>query len=312
MSWSRALGVVVALVVGASPACLLQLGTDVSCGDGHVDARAGEQCDPGDLSSYVDGCRATSRPDGIAACDPDTCQLINTRAQCGDCGDGFIDEELGEQCDGDALNGEKCPTGDDAMQCTSECQFDYSRCPLCGNGDIDGDEECDMGIEGASNKLGSGPRSCAGETDFEALRHPASNLPYTSGTITSCVAATCKWDRVNCGFCGNGTLDKGFSIEGTAIPDEWCDGGEFDLSKIAELQDGCDGDFERANVGCEDNCRGFVDRSEFGPLCCLTHGAPCAPESAPTRCCAEYEGTVDDDICYTSIEAQGEVTKLCI
>ncbi len=293
----------VALLIGASPACLLQLDTEISCGDGYVDRRAGETCDPALPSSYLNACPA-SRPAGVAACDPDTCQIINTIEQCGACGDGHIDfnDAREEECDGDNLGGERCPTSDDAVQCTSECKWDYSKCPLCGNGHLDGEEECDPGTgEGTLDSLGSDPRPCAGtpsvdgEPGLAPLLHPATGDAYTSGTVTQCLD-TCTWDRVGCGFCGNDKLDKGLSIEGHAIPDEWCDGSSFDLTKIAEQHDGCEGENERVNVGCEDNCRGFEPRFESGN-CCITAGGDCPPEGSLVRCCIEHEGAEEDAIC---------------
>ena len=113
------------------------------CGNGVSEGQNYEQCDDGSENSDTapDACRQ----DCISARCGDT--VIDTGETCDDgnrsdgdgcedcaiqpfCGDGVIDEDLGEQCDG-------------GYACSSECE----REPLCGDGIIDEDlgEECDDG-----------------------------------------------------------------------------------------------------------------------------------------------------------------------
>ncbi|MCA9670448.1 MAG: hypothetical protein KC503_32855 [Myxococcales bacterium] len=60
--------------------------------------------------------------------------LLDSREPSGICGDGVVQRELGEECDGSAPPGERCSSG---------CRLER-----CGNGIIEGDEQCD---DGAAN-----------------------------------------------------------------------------------------------------------------------------------------------------------------
>lgn len=96
------------------------------CGDGKVNASAGEQCDDANAVD-TDGCRL--------------CRLTR-------CGNGVIDP--GEACDGAA--------GAGAFGCSAEC-FQIA----CGNGRLDPGEECDDGNASDSDHCLSGgldPSTC--------------------------------------------------------------------------------------------------------------------------------------------------------
>jgi uncharacterized protein DUF1566 len=65
------------------------------------------------------------------------------------CGDGVVQTNKGEQCDGSNLNGQTCQTEGfpegGTLSCNSSCQFDTSGCFVCGDGKVDGPEQCDQG-----------------------------------------------------------------------------------------------------------------------------------------------------------------------
>ena len=73
------------------------------------------------------------------------------------CGDGQRDR--GEDCDGLDLDGQTCGTlGFDGgtLVCDGDCKLDRSTCTKCGNGVIEGDEEC----EGKGSSADFGGRRC--------------------------------------------------------------------------------------------------------------------------------------------------------
>ena len=117
------------------------------CGDGVVDA--GEQCDDGNTTD-CDGCSARCTREvvgnGVVDCgeecdDGNTtdCDGCNADGEI-ECGNGVIDAECGEVCDGDDVAGQTCPGG--TVTCAPDCRsVDRSHCPanapapheICGN-----------------------------------------------------------------------------------------------------------------------------------------------------------------------------------
>lgn len=150
------------------------------CGNGIVESDIGETCDDGASNSDTDpdacrtSCQVASCGDGVADngedCDGDdvngaicadlpplnhgslSCNLdctFDTDA-CYRCGDGAIDP--GEDCDGDDLGVVDTETAncgnitgkpDGVLACLTDCTHDISECALCGDGLIEGAEECD-------------------------------------------------------------------------------------------------------------------------------------------------------------------------
>lgn len=271
-------------VLGAG--CSLEIDEGFSCGDGYWNAEAGEECDPAVPSSYVNACVGTSRPDGIAACDPHECKIINDRPQCAVCGDGRVDEMQGEQCDGDQLNGASCPGGVGTLQCSTSCRFDVSACRSCGNGMLDAGEECDPNLE--LDELVNKPPCTMLDSPY------GDTLPYSSGLPGSC-GEDCRWKRTTCSYCGNDQIEsEGFVVDfdGTLAAPEWCDGSDFDSQALDdELSDSvCSVANEdlRPIVECATNCRDFVPLDLPQP-CCFKTGAPCPADDSTLRCCYEED-----------------------
>ena len=107
----------------------------------------------------------------------------------GQCGDGNIN--IGEQCDppgrrailSTTPTGQTCPVGSYVTAtCSASCTYTYSACTaqaaLCGNGRVEGSEQCDAG---------------------------AQNGQYGSRCTSGCTLATVVGDAQ---FCGNNKLDK--------------------------------------------------------------------------------------------------------
>ena len=108
-----------------------------NCGDGIVGP--GEQCDLGvansDSAACTSACKDAVCGDGLLLSGGEECDDANSddTDECvscmqAQCGDGFVQ-----------ANVEECDSGED---CGIDCKF-----VLCGNGTIDGDEQCDDGTE---------------------------------------------------------------------------------------------------------------------------------------------------------------------
>lgn len=76
----------------------------------------------------------------------------------------------------------------------------------CGNGIIEGTEECDCGEEFCS-PAGLGGAMCLGQ--MAVL--PNGQIRYYTGGILNCNMASCKFDFAQCSFCGD-TLINGMEI----------------------------------------------------------------------------------------------------
>lgn len=292
------------LSLGCAGGCLLQLEGAVACGDGYVDRQAGEECDPQNLASYLSACSGTARPFGVGACDPTSCTIIDDLQQCGVCGDSFVDEALGEACDGSNLAGQTCPSRAGVLRCDARCQLDTSQCRSCGNGILDEGEECEPSSFG---EFGI-PRACAGNPaeGVEPLASPFPNLPYASGVATLCTSS-CTYSRIGCSYCGNGVLDEMTLLDTVYMTfDEWCDGDQFDADEL-QSQEGvtCStlGSGLRPNVGCGDDCRSFVDRE--GGACCRVKGERCPLPNEAFDCCYAYDHPEDPSSCETISTTQG-------
>ncbi|MBU0635495.1 hypothetical protein KKE06_00545, partial [Candidatus Micrarchaeota archaeon] len=123
-------------------------GTPTNCGNGGVDPD--EDCDGSDFDGET--CNSLGAGSyGSLVC-TGSC-TINTSA-CHNCGNGI--QEGSEQCDGsdfpldagcenyEVVPGEYFAPGKNAT-CSGVCMINTSTCSLCGNGGINGLEECDPG-----------------------------------------------------------------------------------------------------------------------------------------------------------------------
>lgn len=287
----------------ASSATSCELELEIVCGDGYVDVEAGEECDPGAPSSFAMGCVGTSRADGLATCDPILCTIVNTLEQCASCGDGNVDEEVGEECDGDNLAGAYCLGNSGVMRCGADCRLDLSGCKRCGNGVLEPElgEECDPNEEGGITSQ----KSCEG-------------LPATGddilvgGTYNGC-DDQCRFVRTNCTFCGDNNIDGPRPIDGYGNRSvrEICDGTAFSDTAISELRTKSicyvDNDNLRPIVTCTDECNGVED-AHLDELCCVKSNSPCPEAGGTLKCCFEYDHPDAIAVCnYDSLWAIGPV-----
>lgn len=191
------------------------------------------------------------------------------------CGDGVVDLQADEVCDGDNLDGRDCLSEDYAggvLACNADCTLDTSGCLYeCGDGDVQGDEQCEgndldggtcmtQGFDGGDlacnadctydtagcenyvcgDGLQAGPEVCDGaDLDGETCQ----SLGFDSGTVT-CVADCTAFDTSECFVCGDGVIDPG----------EVCDGGQ--LAGATCVSEGLDG----GAISCASDCT--LDLSE--------------------------------------------------
>lgn len=127
---------------GDGLACASDCTWDTSgcCGDGTVGV--GELCD-GDLIVNGVTCETLGFAGGNLACDG--CVAVDTTNCDSSYCDG-IELEEGELCDGNLFGGATCESlgfhsGD--LQCVNCTEYDTSGCAICGNGVVEGSEECD-------------------------------------------------------------------------------------------------------------------------------------------------------------------------
>jgi len=110
------------------------------CGDGYLQAAGGEACDGYELGGAT--CMSLGLGGGTLACDVQ-CQLDTAGCEVSaDCGDGIIQAQQGEDCDGQDLGGATCVSrgfsqGSGALGCNAACAFDEAACvPLSADADL--------------------------------------------------------------------------------------------------------------------------------------------------------------------------------
>ncbi|MEZ4368277.1 MAG: hypothetical protein R2939_18660 [Kofleriaceae bacterium] len=120
--------------IGCSSLCRLELSScHGRCGDGVVDGIAGEACD-GDAFAAGASCGDLGYYEGEVACSA-ACQLTATASTCtGQCGDGIVDADAGELCDGASQTTMCADVGYDAglAACGAGCGFELSTCERFG------------------------------------------------------------------------------------------------------------------------------------------------------------------------------------
>ncbi len=331
-------------VVGFCPICgngVVQPGEE--CDDGN--AEIGDGCTPACLledaccyvcidNANISSC--TSRLDGIYSPGA-TCQghgnlrcffdghglgtvTFTANSSCEEacpgqqkCGNGIVDEDIGETCDPQATNGAGC-----TLNCTR-----------CGNGILEpSDEECDDGNLVGGDGCDSECRiesSCCLQCQIPSGVSLNSDCQQVDGGATDCsgvvfsgIPAGCQaltpvitfvdnvqCQNANCGICGDGIVQ----------PPEECDDGADDVG------DGCDDQCRNETVCCPQS-GGLSSICSFALSCTGSDidvgGSTCAAVDASTDCCDTMFGTVlaidasvSDVCCQTYINHQVVPTGTC-
>ncbi|MBU1221858.1 SBBP repeat-containing protein [Myxococcota bacterium] len=203
-----------------------------TCGDSIVDPS--EECDPAAASQPL--CTDVGYWGGSSVlCNAD-CTMDYSPCD-GHCGDGDIQTEFSEQCDGTNLADKPlCGdhagyTGDNPVSCGSDCRFDLSMCDLkCGNGTIDEGEDCDGTVPSSFDDCG--------EHD-----------PYLAGSAVTCnTDCTFNFDSCVLKTCGNNQIDNGEDCEVGNLQGQDCTDHGFYAGTLACTN--CHFD----TVGCVGRC----------------------------------------------------------
>jgi cysteine-rich repeat protein len=189
------------------------------------------------------------------------------------CGDGHLDGDRGEECDGADLGGATCQSQSvkyvgGQLACTDTCQFDFTGCvsvhtPSCGDGILDPGEQCDGTVQGVT---------------CESLR-------YAGGTI-GCTA-DCRLDLSHClvslpAVCGNGRRDPGEACDGDDLGGAVCPHGG-----TLRCQSSCLALDTSACLTCGDGRRDAgeaCDGADFGGATCQSLGDAGGPLACDPRC----------------------------
>ncbi len=243
-----------------------------SCGDGFLDP--GEECDGSEM--VATNCQELGYYEqfGALKCKED-CTLDVSVCSAG-CGDGVVQSNYGEVCDGVNLMNTSCQDvglGGGTLKCKNNCRFDASECEIpaiCGDGTITGPfEKCEgdnlNGQSCVTQGFASGSLSCDGECGFD-LRNcsfstecgdsvaegeeqcddtdlkasTCESLGYYAGVL-GC-SNECMFDVSNCqgsGHCGDGLIEPLF---------EQCDGTALDGQDCQQLG------YHGGTLVCAENC----------------------------------------------------------
>lgn len=318
--------------LAAIAGCLVDLESRIACGDGFVDAAAGESCDPADPTrAFASACIELGVGMGEAQCNPQTCQIEVNASICAFCGDGVATGD--EECDGQDLRGNLCPAGDSALTCRNDCTLDRSLCETCGDGVFDpsleecetriacdDDDDCPGTAQCDLDKGSCGPDSLAQAVACSGLSGPPGlGGTYVSGLASDCTDS-CKFDRQHCSFCGDEELDDSYQDLGPdgqfTQPAEVCDGDVADEASLVEYcQDVCtNGNGTlltlRCDYQCEDDCSGFSEIEYEEPVeetaaCCVPGGERCDVEDGFPCCWALDHPDDAENACQTVSTPEG-------
>ncbi|PKN45178.1 MAG: hypothetical protein CVU59_09810, partial [Deltaproteobacteria bacterium HGW-Deltaproteobacteria-17] len=201
-----------------------------SCGDSLIDP--GEQCDGAELGGVTCENLGYYNKLGDGSCLSD-CTL--DLSACGNrCGDGTVETDHQEQCDGENLNSASCVslnfTNGGVLACTADCTFDTSAClTTCANGNLEPGEACDDGNEEAGDGCAAdcSPEEgwiCEGETISVCRPFCDPGLVYCAGECFDLAN-----DPAHCGTCARACTGAEVCVGSTCrlSEDPWNDAGSF-------------------------------------------------------------------------------------
>jgi len=284
----------------AGPTTTDSSSTGPVAGCGNEVIEDGEVCDGADLGDAT--CESEGFGAGTLLCAPDCGGFDTTEcAAATECGNGIIED--GEDCDGAELGDETCVSQDfDAgdLACADDCTFDITACVnfSCGDGEINGKEECDgdalpkaaecgdfgTGTVGCTNNCVLDYSNCCGDgsvgseevCDGDDLGGASCGIvgEFDAGTL-SCASACTEFDTSDCTLCGDGVAQGA----------EVCDGDDLLGADCTTVPGGfvggtltCDGACGIDTSGCNFCGNGDIDDGEscdgdnLGDATCLSLG----------------------------------------
>ena len=184
------------------------------CGNGQLDD--GEECDGDDFGNETCHTQDSMSIGGTLLCS-DSCRILLTNCEYFEekCGNSILDP--GEECDKAIdMTGVSCTTLDDGsiggdLKCGDNCLYDKSSCEYntqveCGDGNIQGEEECEGTDFGGKNCVNYKGEGATGEL--------------------SCNTTTCKIDFSACvaaPVCGDGEINGTDECEGDDFGGKTCE-----------------------------------------------------------------------------------------
>ena len=275
--------------------------TQAVCGDGAI-ASPYEQCEGDDLAGQ--SCETLGYYDGTLECDADCRFDVSNCEAYGECGDGRLQAQYGETCDGGELDGQSCLTlgyYGGTLTCGPDCRFRTTSCETagrcgddtvqagpgetCDGADLDGRTCRDFGFHEGTLACETDCRgfvttgceaggSCGDDLLQESFEDCDGNLLDGQSCLTlgyyggelAC-DADCGFELSDCaavGRCGDGALQDGFG--------EACDGADFGGQTCQDFgfYQGsltCAADCTRSLAGCSQRCGDGTRQAAHGETC---------------------------------------------
>lgn len=216
------------------------------CGNDIIDGE--DVCDGTALGET--SCQSLGFEMGQIGCTPNCGGYDLTNCGFFECGNGK--EEGEEDCDG-TVGKETCVTqgfDNGTLFCTMDCEYNVERCGICGNRDIDDEEECDTEKE---------------------LEETCQGLGFMTGSLAC--GNDCLYDTSGCSTCGNDIQEGAEDCDGPDVPGKSCAEEGFDSGSLACTSD-CQYDFTSCGTCGNDLVDGdeLCDATDFGGETCVTQG----------------------------------------
>ncbi|MFT4703926.1 MAG: hypothetical protein ACI81R_001621 [Bradymonadia bacterium] len=209
---------------------------NIVCGDNTAEDT--ELCDGTDLAGET--CQTRGFDDGELACQAG-CFFDDSACRDFACGDGIV--EGAEACDSDDLGGATCISlgfeGGGELACdNTTCGYNTAACigdapPICGDRELEGDEECDGAL--------------FGDATCESLGFDAGDLACSNEclyVVNGCTTFEC----------GNNITEGDETCDGADLGDQTCADFGFDGGELA-----CGDECEIDTSGCENTQPGDED-----------------------------------------------------